>query len=201
MAFLESPAFPKRVAFGFSGGAGYNTSRGVLPSGWDKRNIDREDGLGKWVASQNGKSEAATAELIAFKRVLKGRGHAFRFPDWTDYKVTASDANGAVQLISGNDYQMYKLYDVGGALTELRIIQKPRGGTVVVLGGGTYTIDYTTGIITRVSGAAPTGWTGEFDVPCIFGDDDQNISIVGKKPGSGEFIYSWGNISVEEIPL
>ena len=200
MSFLETPTFPRRVAFGFVGGTRYNTSRAILPNRQDKRNVDQDDGLGKWVVSQRGKNEIETRELIAFKRVVKGMGHGFRFPDWSDYKCIASEGNGEVVFISGTTWQLYKSY-AQGALSELRLIQKPRPGTVTILGGGSYTLNTATGTFTHNSGAAPIGWVGEFDVPAIFGDDEINIEIVGKRVADLSFIYSWGSISIEEIPL
>lgn len=193
MSFLETPRFPESIAFGFTGGPMYLTSFGVLPSGYSKRNIERQHGLGRWVATKRGKTQAETNTLMAFRRAVKGRAHGFRFKDYIDFEASASE--GVVTLISGSNYQMYKRY-TAGALTEDRIIQKPVESTITISGTGTYTLNSTLGIVTVVSGSPPTGWSGEFDVPCVFADDEVRAEIIDRDADG--FLFSWGDLTIEE---
>lgn len=199
MSFLETPQFPSDIAYGFEGGPGYSTRIVVVPGGAEKRASWWSHARARWEATHRGKTQTQTDTLIAFFRVMKGRAHGFRFKDHADFD--ASGAEGVVSLITGspqNLYQMYKRY-TQGALTEDRLIQKPVSGTVAVSGGGTYTVDYTTGIITHTAGGAPTGWTGEFDVPVRFDTDALRIEVIERT--SDGFLYTWGDIPIVEIRI
>ncbi len=69
----------------------------------------------------------------------------------------------------------------------------------VVVGSGTYTVDSTTGIITKTSGSAPTAWTGEFDVPCRFDTDQMQMESITR--AGGNLLTSWKSIPIVEIRL
>ena len=62
-------------------------------------------------------------------------------------------------------------------------------------GGGTYTVDATTGIVTRAGGANPTGWQGQFDTPCRFNTDKMLPQWIAYK------LYDWQSIPIVEIRL
>lgn len=187
--------FPELVAFGFAGGPGFNTRVAASISGFEQRQQNWSASRGRWRATHRHKGQAATEALLAYFQAMNGRTHGFPFKDYTDYSASAS--TGVVALISGDTYQMKKRYTAGG-LTMDRPIKKPISATVSISGGGSYSLDAATGIITRNSGAAPTGWTGQFDVPCRFNADEMQIEIVERKP-SGEYIYTWGDIEIVEI--
>lgn len=195
MAILTE-RFPYRVALGFEGGSAYSTTIAVLPSGKEKRNANRANPMGRWVATQLHKLETETKALIDFYHAAGGRINLFPFRDWSDYKVASGAGN--VVLISGDTYQMRKAYVMGG-VTRYRNIIRPVNP--VVTGGGTYSVNPSTGVVTRISGAVPTGWTGEFDCLCRFESDNvlQQITIVNRH-GSGSHIYTWGDIAIVEVP-
>ena len=115
-------------------------------------------------------------------------------------------------LVIGDDYSITKAFTdefqisktyTAGLFTE-REITKPISGTVLVEVNGIlkvettdYTIDYTIGIITFISGDVPLegeeikcGY--EFDVPCRFDTDELNINFEA---------YSIGNVSVPIIEV
>lgn len=190
MSFFESPRFPEGISNGAKGGPGYSTDVVVVNSGFEQRNGIWTMARCSYDVGHGVKSQTDMATLIAFFRVCKGRLHGFRFKDWADYAAAGSE--GVVALISGSTYQMYKRY-TNAAGTEDRVITKPVSGTVSVAGGGTYSINYATGVITVTAGAVPTGWTGEFDVPCRFDTDQMDVTIdqYGR--------YSWGSIPIVEI--
>ena len=196
MSFIET-LFPADVAYGFEGGPTYNTRIVVTPGGEEKRAAWWSNARGRWNATHKGKTQAETDILVAHFRAVKGRAHGFLFWDRADYQVTGSD--GILSLLAGSpsdQYQMYKRY-TRGALTEDRLTQKPESGTVTVSGGGTYAVDYTTGIVTHTAGNAPTGWTGQFYVPVRFDTDELKIEIIEK--GADGFLYTWGDIPIIEI--
>jgi uncharacterized protein (TIGR02217 family) len=162
MAYLTTP-FPDRIAYGASGGPGYQTDVVVVASGHEKRNITWSQARGKWDVSQGVKDGADMAALIAYFRACKGRAHSFPFRDYTDYQVTT--AQGLLGTGNGTGapaYQLAKRYTAGGQ-TEDRAIRKPdtvdfvvrRNGTPVTVGvaAGNIAVDYQTGIVTFVADA------------------------------------------------
>lgn len=189
--------FPFRVAMGFEGGSGYSTSIAVVLGGAEKRNQNRSNSLGRWTATQQNKRQAITEELIAFYHAAGGRANDFPFRDWSDYRCAAGD--GSVVLVSGATYQLYKQY-VSGGVTRLRKIIRPVNS--VVAGGGSYSVSSTTGLLTHLSGAAPAGWSGEFDVLCRFESDDALSQLQAvDKMGDGTILFTWGNIGITEVRL
>jgi uncharacterized protein (TIGR02217 family) len=191
MSFLETPRFPESISYGAIGGPGYQTNVVIVSSGHEQRNADWDTARGRWEVSQGVKTKTDFDTLAAFFRAVKGRAHGFRFKDWSDYEVSGSD--GTLLALGGSTWQMYRTYSAG-ALTETRKIAKPVSGTVTVSGGGTYSINYATGVITKSAGADPTGWTGEFDVPARFDTDEMRAEVMGPGP-----LLRWASIPIVEI--
>jgi len=191
MSFIETPRFPDQVSYGASGGPTYKTDLIEVSSGYEMRNANWSAGRGSYDVSHGVNNQSDLDVLIAMFRNCKGRAHGFRFKDWMDYTVTGSQ--GVFRSLSATQFQLQKHYTFGSQ-NELRDINKPVSATVVILGGVSPSIDYTTGIVTVTSGT-PTSWTGEFDVPCRFDIDQMKASI------DAFAIYSWGNIPVVEIKL
>lgn len=101
----------------------------------------------------------------------------FRFKDHRDFRATRD--NTAVSLVSGTTYQLQRAYTFG-AVTFRRNIYKPVSATVALFDAAgnpvTATVDYTTGRVTGAS-AVPVTWTGEFDVPVTFTDNEWTSSL------------------------
>lgn len=199
MAFLEAPRFPDAIARGARGGPEFSTDIETLFSGAEAGNINRDQALGRWSVGHVAKPLSEFSELLKFFRAVRGRGHRFRFKDHMDFAATT--AEGVVTLISGDTYQMWKRYQpVGSSLFEDYKVVKPVSPTVTVTGGGSYTVAYTTGVITRVSGAVPTGWSGEFDKPCRFNIDHMaDAQLIDRQGGSGEILCVWDSIEIFEV--
>lgn len=189
--FIESPRFPEKISYGAVGGPEYSTDIVVVNSGFESRNQNWSQPLAKFDVSHGVKTQDELNVLVAFFRNVKGRAHGFRFKDWTDYRV----AEGQGVLIptgEANKWQLLKKY-TSGAYDDFRVISKPVAASVVIGGGGTYTLDATTGKVTKTTGADPTGWTGEFDVPVRFDTDSMRTTIEQYR------IFSWGQIPIVEI--
>ena len=147
------------------------------------------------------RTQAELSDLIKFFQVARGKGHYFRYKDWVDYK--SCDAEATATNIDQNigtgdssdgtngtqDYQLKKVYTLGGAIINERNITRPVNSTILIAVDGVaktesthYNIDYDTGIVTFTAGNRPlTGeavtWGGEFDVPCRFDTDELEISL------------------------
>ena len=133
MSFIETPRFPENISYGAMSGPEFQTSVIVGNSGYESRNINWATARARFDVGHNGRTKAQTDELVNFFRAVKGRGHGFRFKDWTDYQVTL--ATGRTAKIPGIKFQLQKNY-ASGALSELRTIAKPVVGTVLVQRNG-----------------------------------------------------------------
>lgn len=210
--FIETPRFPNQVAAWAMGGAGFNTTEAQTYNGVTYFNSAWDQPLGDWnfievMRSQNvdpTKSAFTFSTLRQFHRICRGNLYGFRMRDFSDYQ---DDGMGTVLQLTSTTWQMYKTFaTIDGTSTSplafAQIIQKPQPADagesyagIVVAGGGTYTVDYTTGIITKTSGASPTGWTGYFDKPCHLPDK----FVMG--PTSEGALRQWSGLRVMEIRL
>ncbi len=193
MAFLESPRFPDAVSYGCQGGPTWQTAVIAVASGHESRNQVWESARHRYDVSHVYHSgDGGKLELLrAFFLAVRGRLHGFRFRDPLDY--AAASGEGLLTALGGGTYQLVKRYTAGSSTYD-RDITKPVASSVVIAGGGTYSLDDTTGIVTHSAGAAPTGWTGEFDVPCRFETDIMAASLEGQR----EYGH-WQSIGIIEI--
>jgi uncharacterized protein (TIGR02217 family) len=199
MAFLDTPRFPDSVAIWATGGRGFSTTVVETLGGQETRNANWTNARGKWNVSEalrtvsaNGATQLAAynqAALRNYFRVSQGQLYGFRFKDFSDFK---DEGFGVFSMLTATTFQMYKQYALGAG-TGLQIIQKPVSGTVVVTGGVTPSVNYTTGVVTVASGT-PTAWTGEFDIPCRFAEDFPDMGM----DASGA-LFSWRNMNLIEI--
>lgn len=193
MSFIETPSFPDQLAFGLLVGKTDSRSRVQTNNGAVYVNRNWAHYLIRFEGGTTARTQSQKDEIDSF---FLGVGvNGFRIKDWSDYQAGTA---GVCTLISGNSYQLGKTYAAGSS-TYTRKIQKPKSGTLSIAGGGSYTVDYTTGIVTRVSGAAPTAWTGEFDVPARFEVDELMWSIETRAAGS--LMYICDNLTIMEIRL
>ena len=166
MADLETPRFPDSVSAGSKFGPQYSTNVARNFGGKTARNKNWTYPLHVGDVSTGIKSQADLDNLLTFFHRAAGQYDAWRFKNWNDFDASGSE--GILTVITADTtWQMYKRHTYGAATGDI-IVQKPVSGTISVAGGGSYTIDYATGIITKTSGANPTSWTGEFDFRCIF---------------------------------
>jgi len=178
--FIESPFFPYVVSAWAVGGRGYKTTVVETYGGNEYRTAAWSQARGEWdvsdaFTSTNPNSVNAYTLVRNMARVCMGQLYAFRFRDPMDY---TDEGAGIFIAIDSTHFQMYKQYSYS-PLTDNQIIQKPEPvnslspgyGGIVISGGGSYSLDYTTGIVHKTGGADPTAWTGQFHVPCRFAQD------------------------------
>lgn len=206
MSFIENPRFPEKISFGSSGGPSFNTDVITVNSGYETRNINWTQARHEYDAAFGVTSEPRLSELITFFQAMMGKGHEFRYKDFSDYlscdlnstPASSDQLIGTGDSTDGNDgtstFQLIKNYTAG--LVTTRNINKPVTGTVLVEVNSVlqietthYTIDYTTGIITFTTGNNPLAGFDvragyEFDVPCRFDTDQLNITLDAYSVGS-----------------
>ena len=199
--FLESPPFPGCPSFGFVADPIFDVTITPTASGRERRNGNWSRPLMQYSATVGPRREDEIQLCRDFFMVVRSTEIGFRFMDYQDYKScyvsetpTAFD-QPMVETDTPGVFQLTRLYDVGGALTQERDVYKPIQGTILVSANGViltesthYAIDYTTGLVDFVgTPSAPVKWGGEFHVPARF-DSGFPVEILNKKIQSVQFL-------------
>lgn len=190
-----TPVFPACPTFGFTAEPMYRVAITQRDGGQERRDRKWSRPLHRYSGVPLGdQAEADMQDVLYFWHVMGGNFTKFRFKDWDDYKnckIHQTPAAGNAQplvLISGLTYQLTKRYAYGSA-TQDREITRPIGSTVaiynefgVVQDASKWTLVEATGVLTKGGSftGTPTGWAGEFDVPCRF-DGDLSAELTNHK--------------------
>lgn len=201
MSFHET-RFPTGISRGATGGPERRTDVVVLGSGYEERNSRWADSRRSYNAGYGVKSIDDLHAVIAFFEERRGRLHAFRWRDHSDWKSCAPGAlpspldqvigtgTGAVAT-----FQLKKTYGSVHA-PWARIIRKPVSGTVKVAVAGVvktigtaYTVSTIDGTVTFLAGNIPLAGQSitagfEFDVPVRFDTDKLDINLAGFTHGA-----------------
>lgn len=183
MAFYESPRFPDYLAYGLVVSPMFATDIVRVNSGHESSNARWNQAIRMFDGATTHRTQAQKDEIDNFfHAVARGRANRFRIKDVTDY---TDGGFGVLTAISGSPSNTYQLGKraTSGAQTYTRDIRKPID-PVSVSGGGTYSIDYTTGVLTHTAGAAPTAWTGEFDCAVRFDHDELEWEVAARSGSS-----------------
>lgn len=107
-----------------------------------------------------------------------------RVKNWRDYIATQD--NTSLSFITGSTWQLQRKHTFGG-ITFLRDIKKPCALPAIVVyrtraavvSTASATVDTTTGIATITGHVADDTytWTGEFDIPMTFADNEWSASL------------------------
>lgn len=200
MAFHDV-RFPTAVTRGSRGGPERRTEIVVLGSGYEERNSRWADSKRRYDAGYGIKGLDDLHAVLAFFEERRGRLHAFRWKDWSDYKScapsetpTAFDQEIGVGDGATSAFQLTKTYGSAYAPWE-RTIALPVPGTVtvavdgVVQDAGDYALGTNTGLVAFLPGAvppldAPVTAGFEFDVPVRFDTDRLEIDLSDFEAGS-----------------
>lgn len=185
------------VSYGTAGGPTWLTRRVRLNSGIMRRNPRRSRPLYKYAVIFRNLLPDSHSEIIQAFNACMGGVHSFRLKDWSDFEATDEEfttlGTGAEQEV-----QLTKLYTFGGQAI-LRPIRKPVDGTVELTANGTpipSSVDSTTGLVTFT---APDGsvvaWSGEFDVPVMFSDDELQFSFDNR---NAQGLFLTADVQLEE---
>lgn len=159
--FFETPRFPVTISYGATGGPAYKTEVVISSAGYESRNQSWGAALASYDVAHGLKNQVELSELLTFFRNAKGRAHSFRFKDWTDFNLIATESS--LTLVSGSvsQYQTNKTYTINPETREIRIIRKPVPGTFALYesatlltqgaGAGNYTVNTATGVVTLVA--------------------------------------------------
>lgn len=185
MSFVEERLLDC-VSYGTEGGPTWSTRRIGLKSGVIRRNAQRARPLYRFIILYQNLKPSDYQEVIRAFNACLGGVYGFRLKDWSDFEGTDEFvvvATGIEQTV-----QLTKTYDFG-ALSLSRTIRKPVADTVTLTSDDVplalTSIDTTTG---EVVFTAPVGetvrWSGEFDVPVMFENDELMMSA-GNRTADG----------------
>ncbi len=190
--------FPEDIAYGSAGGPVFSTVITTNAGGYEKRNRNWAQARNVYNVAHGIKNQTQLDALIAFFRARAGRWQAFRFKDWSDYRLIG-------QVIGTGDgsttqFQLIKTYS-SGSETYTRPITRPVAGVMDVFLDGVLQIsgvvvDATTGLVTfsaAPGSGVPISVDGEFDVPVRFETDQ----LTARLDDAG--LYSWGDIPLVEV--
>lgn len=204
MAF-DDVRFPTAISRGASGGPERRTDVVTTASGREERNSRWSHARRRYNVGLGIATLADLHAVIDFFEARRGRLHAFRFRDHSDFKSCAPGATPQAtdQSIGTGDgvtatFQLSKTY---GAPDRpfTREITAPVAGTVLVAVAGVpttqFTVNTTTGLITFNPGHVPPAGAAvsagfEFDVPVRFDSDAITINLQHFEAGE-----------IPEIPL
>jgi uncharacterized protein (TIGR02217 family) len=187
---IDNVRFPTAIGRGAVAGPERRTDVVTTASGREERNSRWANSRHKYNVGYGVKTLDDIHAVITFFEERRGRLHAFRFKDHTDFKSCrplatpqASDQVIATGTGTQTAFQLVKNYSTG-LRNYSRKITAPVSGSVVIAVDGTpttsFTLDAATGVITfataPANGATITAGF-EFDVPVRFDSDDIRINL------------------------
>lgn len=200
MSFIDERLL-ECVTFGTAGGPTWFTRKVTLKSGVTRRNANRSRPQYRFAILYRNLAPALHQEVINAYNACMGGVHSFRFKDWADYQVENAVLPN-VGIGGSEEIQLYKPYTFGDE-TLYRPIRKPVDGSVLMFSNGSpfsYSVNYDTGIATvDAELGAQISWSGEFDVPVMFEDDELQFSG-DDKGANGLFLTSNVNLA-EDIAV
>lgn len=137
--------------------------------------------------------------------VTEGGAYGFLLEDPKDNAVAISE--GVATGLTSTTFQLYKRYTTtGGSRTKDRKLTRPRSSGFVIkvsgtpLGGGDYSLDTATGIVTIASApaAANITWSGSFYVPVHFMNDEIDWDLVRGGPTT-QRLTAGPNVTLAEV--
>lgn len=183
MTFIEKRLLDE-VSYGSQFGREFRTRIVQLKSGRERRNAEWTAPLGRYSLLYNAIRPEHHQQIIGAHAACFGALFAFRFKDWSDYRV--EDEPLTTGTGSAQEVQLVKRYSFG-PIEYVREIKKPVEDSVFVTVGGApipSSLDATTGLVTFT---APSGasvrWSGEFDVPVRFEDDRLDVTPIAPEAG------------------
>lgn len=189
MSFVEERLLDC-VSYGTSGGPTWTTRKVPLRSGIIRRNPLRSRPLYRFNVVYRNLLPAHHMEVINAFNACFGGVHSFRIKDWSDFEafdeLLPVLGTGAEQTV-----QLAKLYQFGNVNVS-RPIRKPVASTVTMTDDGA-PLAFVLDSVGRATFTATNGgvlrWSGEFDVPVMFEDDE--LSFSGDDKGAdGLFLTS-----------
>ena len=169
------------VSYGTVYGESFKTEVKVMRNKSESRNIQWSESQGIYTLVFDALLEEDRAKVMKVFRTCRGMGIGFRLKNLVDYRAK-NDTLG-VMTDNTQSFQL-KITSSSGVYTTEKTIRKPVVGSVKVFADGVEVaalIDYTKGIITVNAAIGSTiSWSGEYDIPVRFDNDDIHWSVAAK---------------------
>ena len=198
MAFLES-RMSARIERGAKGGPTNRGRRKVYStSGRMNQVFEWSAPISEFDISHGILLPDGYAEIDAMWHVIHFTPYSgFRFRNWADYQ--AVKANTTLTNIVSNTYQLQRKHTFA-SITYKHNIYKPNAGVTIFDASDvacTFSVNTATGVATVTSGT-PSYWTGTFDIPVTFKDNDLMMRLDGT---TSNLLLVADSIILEEIRL
>lgn len=173
---------PDSVEQGAQGGPEFLTSKVIMSSGYEQRNIDWQNARQSWDVAYGIDSADTFNAVRQFFYARRGSAYGFKFRDYSDYQLQ-------LELIgTGNgtqtDFQLTKTYESTGPLPYVRKISRPDTTTLTFTVAGVPVTSWTDlglGLIRFTTppalGAQVIVTYCEFDVPMRFDVDKFPLTV------------------------
>lgn len=194
--FIEERLLEK-VAYGTQAGIEFNTDIKALRSGVESRARLWSHPLARFNVLYNVLKTEDRAHVVRAFRAAGGRHLGFRMRDPLDFKAEMEPLGTGTG--TPQNLQLVKTYDFG-PISEVAPIYKPVTVRVYDAGGQQLAaaVDTTTGIVTLTATVdEPLFWSGEFDKPVRFDDDQLMWSLDARLPNNERIATA--DISLTEI--
>jgi uncharacterized protein (TIGR02217 family) len=195
---FDDVRFPTAIARGATGGPERKTDIVTTASGREERNARWANSRRRYNIGFGVKSLTDIQAVVRFFEERRGRLHAFRFKDFTDFKSCPANATPAAtdQVIGTGTgslatFQLVKTYGAGNR-AYARMVSAPVAGTLLVAVNGVattqFSVNATTGVVTFNVGSIPTAGAAvtagyQFDVPVRFDTDQLSINLAHFEAG------------------
>jgi uncharacterized protein (TIGR02217 family) len=185
MSFIEQRMLDP-LSYGFSGGPTWKTRKIELRSGITRRNVMRSRPLHRFSGAFDKREESIMRILLETFNATRGAAYGFRFRNPLDYQAdgeVVGSADGTSQTL-----QIKRTHVFGTESVDIPI-RKPNSDVKIYEDGTliTATLDITTGMVTFTGTPGSTiTWSGTFDIPVFFSDDEFEATI-----------EDWNSVSVE----
>jgi uncharacterized protein (TIGR02217 family) len=204
MAF-DNVRLPTAISRGSTGGPERRTDVVTTASGREERNSRWANSRRRYNIGFGVKTVQQLQDVIAFFEGRRGKLHAFRFKDFTDFKSSVGNATPQrTDQILGTgtgaeaSFQLVKHYG-GPSRIYVRSITAPVAGSVLIAVNGVassaFTLNASAGLVTFNAGSIPANGAVvtagfEFDVPVRFDTDEITVNLSHFEAGE-----------IPEIPL
>lgn len=185
------------VSYGTVYGEGFSTDLKIMRNKTESRNMQWSESRGTYTLVFNALLEEDRAKVMKVFRTCRGMGIGFRLKNWVDYK--AKNETLGVMTDNTQSFQL-KITSFAGGYTTIKTIRKPVVGRVKVYSNGnevSAVVDYTKGVITVTAAIGSTiSWSGEYDIPVRFDNDDIQWSVDAK---TGDTFIMGTDVDLVEI--
>jgi uncharacterized protein (TIGR02217 family) len=178
--------FPEDISYGSKGGPSFSTSIFTATSGYEQRNSNWSIQRCTYNVVYGIRTIQQMHRVFEFFYAMRGKALAFRFKDWTDYRLADEKigiGNGAITA-----FQITKTYTVGlnSYVRDIKKIVPNVDAPITVKLNGVivaplnYIVNTDTGMISFLvapSAAVIITITAEFDVPVRFDVDELPVTL------------------------